>query len=84
MIPILEINEQGNISTLYNDQIDLFSLGIVYNIKRATNIEFDEINQCWNVISCKSNETVYKNKNREKAIEWEIEMFSPGGYYYNV
>ena len=83
MIPTLEIDEQGNISTLYNDKIDLYSIGKVTHVRRASFIEFSEMNQKWEIIHIKTGEIIGCDKNRERAIEKEIEMFQPGGKYYN-
>ncbi len=81
MKTILEINKNGNIVCLYTDQIDLFVLGKVTDVKQASYIEFDEKLQQWKVISIEG-KVIYTNQNRQKAIEYEIEVFSPGGQYY--
>lgn len=83
MIPTIEIDQQGNISTLYNDNIDLYSLGPVTHVRRASFIEFNETKQWWEVVDATTKEIVYQNKIREKCIEWEVINFSPGGRYYN-
>jgi hypothetical protein len=82
MIPNIEINKEGNILTLYNDEVDLYDLGLVTNVRRASHIVFNEIKQWWEVVDMKTGEVVHKNKNRELAINKEIELFSPGGEYY--
>lgn len=82
-IPCVEIDEHGNISTLYNDNIDLYQLGIVTHVRRASFIEFNETKQYWEVINAKTKEIVYQNKIRERCVEWEIENFQPFGKYYN-
>ncbi|UCG02571.1 MAG: hypothetical protein JSW11_00980 [Candidatus Heimdallarchaeota archaeon] len=79
---IFEIDEDGNLNGLYTDEVDLFSIGRVTNIRRASNVEFNETDQLWEVISL-DGKVLHQNKNREKAIEWEIEYFSPGRMYYN-
>ncbi len=83
MIPILDIDEQGNISTLYSDEIDLYQLGQVTHVRRASEILFNELKQYWEVLDAKTKEIVYQNKNRELAIKKEIELFSPGGKFYH-
>ncbi len=82
MIPTIEIDSQGNITTLYTDEINLYDLGTVCDVRRASNVEFNEKEQVWEVIDASSGNIVYKDKNREKAIDWEIIAFSPGGTYY--
>ena len=82
MIPVLEIDNHGNVRTLYTDEIDLYAIGEVTNVRRASNLEFNEENQEWEVISAATGAVVHRNKNRTKAIEWEIEHFGPGGDHY--
>ncbi len=79
MIPTIEIDKEGDIETLYTDDIDLYDLGIVENVRRASNIEFNQIKQAWEVIDAATNKIVHENKNRDDAIAWEINEFSPGG-----
>lgn len=83
IIPCLEININGSISTLYNDDIDLYNLGLVTHVRRASEILFNQECQYWEVVDVKTREIVYQNKIREKCIEWEVINFSPGGKYYN-
>lgn len=79
---VLDIDRQGNVHTLYTDDIDLFAVGLVTNIRKASNVEFCEPKQCWQVISL-DGEVLYEHSNREVAIEWEIEKFGVGGIHYN-
>ena len=79
---VLDIDPTGNVHCLYTDQIDLFSVGLVTNIRKASNVEFNEELQVWQVISL-DGEVLYSNSNREATIEWEIEAFSPGGKHYD-
>lgn len=81
-IPVIEIDENGNITTLYNDRIDLYEIGRVHNVHKASHVEFAEEKQEWQIISAKTGEVLGFDKNREIAIEKEIEMFQPGGEYY--
>lgn len=83
MIPVIEIDSQGNIKTLYTDEVDLYELGLVHSVRRASNVEFNQADQMWEVINISSNEIVYRHKSREQAIDWEITNFSPGGMYYD-
>ena len=75
---VFGIDTNGDLKGLYTDQIDLFAIGMVTGVKKASNIEFDEKLQLWQVLSL-DGEVLHMNINREKAIEHEIEMFSPGG-----
>ncbi len=80
MIPTLEIDQQGNIHTLYNDTIDLYELGLVTNVRKASYVEFNEKDQTWEVI-LPDGQVIHRDKNRERAIEKEIELMGPGGEY---
>jgi hypothetical protein len=79
---ILEVNDDGNLHGLYTDAVDLFAVGPITNVTKASNVEFNEAAQKWEVMSL-DGEVLYTNSNREKAIEWEIDAFSPGGKYYH-
>ncbi len=79
---ILEITPEGDIKCLYTDRIDLFSIGRVTDVRKASHVEFDESSQSWHVLSLDGN-ILHTNPNREAAIEWEILSFSPGGEYYD-
>ncbi len=78
---VLEIDEQGDIHGLYTDDVDLFAVGRVTNIRKASNIDFNEEGQVWEVLSLEG-KVLHTNQNREKAIEWEVDAFSPGGKHY--
>lgn len=83
MIPIIEIDNNGNIQTLYSDEVNLYELGVVHNVRRASSVEFDEGNQEWVVVQASTGNIIHKNKNREKAIQWEIKELGVGGKFYN-
>ena len=83
MKAILDINENGDIDCLYTDYINLFAIGTVVNVRKASNVEFNEKTQEWEVITLEG-DVIHKNKNREKAIEFEIEVFSPGVKYCSI
>jgi len=79
---ILEIQEDGNVKCLYTDEIDLYKIGAITNIERASHIVFYEDDQCWVVVDADTHEKVYNNKVREKCVIWEVENFGCGGKYY--
>lgn len=79
---ILEIDEMGNIHCLHTDKIDLFAIGKIVDVRKASNIEFCELKQCWQVTSL-DGKILYEHQNRQAAIDWEIENFSPNGKYYD-
>ena len=78
---VLDIDQAGDVRCLYTDEINLFAIGRVVNVRKASNVEFNEYKQCWQVISL-NGEILHENPNRETAIEWEIRAFSPGGKHY--
>ena len=78
---VFEIDKEGNMHGLYTDQVDLFSVGRISNVRKASNVEFCEELQKWQVTSL-DGKVLYRDTNRENAIEWEIENFSPTGPYY--
>ena len=79
---VLGIDPSGNIHCLYTEEIDLFSIGKVTNVRKASNVEFNEPKQMWEVSSL-DGEVLHTNRDRGAAIEWEIEAFSPGGVHCN-
>ena len=78
----LDIHPNGDVYCLYTDYIDLFAIGLVTDIHKASNVEFNEAEQTWEVLSL-DGKVLHTNPNREKAIEWEIKNFSVGGKYYH-
>lgn len=82
MIPTIEIDNDGNIQTIYSDEVDLYALGEVHSVRRASNVEFDEANQEWMVIQASTGNIIHRNKSRERAISWEIKELGVGGQYY--
>ena len=77
-IPVVEFDENGDIVTLYTDEIDLYELGVIGEVRRASHVEFDEAHQEWMVLT-PGGEIVHRGRNRVRAIEWEIRNFGPGG-----
>jgi len=77
-IPVLEFDENGDIVTLYTDEIDLYELGVIGGVRRASHVEFDQARQEW-MVRTPDGEVVHRDRNRERAIEWEIWNFGPGG-----
>lgn len=79
---VFEIDTEGNMHGLYTDEIDLFGVGQVTQVRKASNVEFNESKQTWEVLSLEG-EVLHTNSNRQEAIDWEIVNFSPGGRYYD-
>lgn len=75
-IPCVEIDIDGNINTIYTDEIDLYDIGTITNVRRASHVNFDNVKQKWIVIDAQTNDILHENKSRESAINWEIAHFS--------
>jgi hypothetical protein len=83
IIATLEFDEDGNINCLWTEDINLYELGKVCDVRRASRLEFSEKDQAWAVINAATDEIIHMEKSRAKAIEWEIDNFSPEGKYYH-
>lgn len=81
-IPVIEITENGDLQTIWSDEIDLYAIGRITNVRNASTVEFNEESQEWEVISAADGQVVHRDRNRERAIEWEIANFGPGGPFY--
>jgi hypothetical protein len=66
----ITFTSDGNGHCLYTEAILLGSIGTL-EIQRATNIEFNDKKQCWEVRSAKNNGILYQNASREICIAWE-------------
>ena len=70
----ITFSSDGNGHCLYTEAIDLKNIGTL-QIKRATNIEFNDKNQCWEVRSAKNNGILFQDASREICLCWEHENF---------
>ena len=66
---------EGIITGLYNEVIDLHSLGWL-RIKRVSSIEFDSQAQLWRVFDLKGR-SVYYSASRQDCLRWEQECLIP-------
>jgi hypothetical protein len=82
MIPVIEISAEGHLHSLWTDELDFYEIGRVVNVHDASRVEFNEENQIWEVIDASDGQVVHCDKNRARAIEWEIVNFGPGGPLY--
>ena len=62
----------GNGQCLYTEAIDLKNIGTL-EIKRATNIEFNDRTQLWEVRDAKNNGILFQDASREVCMKWELE-----------
>ncbi|KKN91236.1 hypothetical protein LCGC14_0221040 [marine sediment metagenome] len=79
---VLDIDPAGDVHCLYTDEIDLFAIGRVVGVRKASNVEFNEKKQVWEVLSLEG-KVLHESCSRVAAIDWEIKAFSPGGMCYD-
>jgi len=72
MSAIITFSSDGNGHCLYTEAILLGSIGTL-EIKRATNIEFNDHTRLWEVRNAKNNGILYQDASREICIAWEHE-----------
>mgnify|MGYP007046971148 CR=1 FL=1 len=68
----LTFDTGGTVSGLYGEEIDLRSLGPLA-IRRATNIEFNDTTQQWEVRGIKDNQPLFAHPSRAACLQWEVE-----------
>ena len=74
MSATITFSSDGNGHCLYTEAILLGSIGTL-EIKRATNIEFNDHTQLWEVRDAKNNGILFQNASREICLCWEHENF---------
>jgi len=74
VLTVLHFAEDGTGAGLYNEAIDLYSLGRL-EISRATWIEFDEEAQHWVVFDYLGN-ALFFNPSRQVCLDWERHHFN--------
>lgn len=78
-IPAIMVDEDGDVHTLYTEEVDLRAIGRIENVHRASHVIFDEASQEWTVKCAITGRVVHNDPSREAAIAWEIEHFQPRG-----
>jgi len=78
---ILEFDTDGNLNGLYTDEVDLYEVGVLTDVRRASNVVFDFANQEW-LVETLPGLVIARDKSRERAIQREIELLGPGGQYW--
>ena len=74
MNTILTIDQQGTITGLYTELIELNQLGHL-EITRATRIEFNPTTQQWDVTDA-GGAILFSDLSRSRCLAWEHEMFN--------
>ncbi len=70
----LTIDQQGTITGLYTELIELHQLGRL-EITRATTIEFNGSTQQWEVKDA-AGVILFTNPSRSRCLAWEVEHFN--------
>jgi len=81
MIPTIELDQNGNVHTIYTDEINLYEIGTLHNVRRASNVVFNDRKQLWEV-QLLDGTVIHEDRSREAAIETEVALLSPGGKHY--
>lgn len=76
MNAVLTIGNDGSVECLWTEAIPLESLGTLH-VKRASNVEFNEATQQWEVRLATAPDVVaYSDPSRAACIAWEIETIN--------
>ncbi|MEI8289555.1 MAG: hypothetical protein WCH99_08770 [Verrucomicrobiota bacterium] len=76
MNAVLSIAPDGSVECLWTEAIPLESLGTL-TVKRASNVEFNEASQEWEVILATAPDVVaFSHKSRAACIAWEVETIN--------
>ena len=76
MNAILTIDAEGTVECLWTEALPLESLGPL-TVKRASNIEFNDATQEWEVRLADNPQAVaFTNKSRAACVAWEIETIN--------
>ena len=70
MSATITFSSDGNGHCLYTEAINLKNIGTL-EIQRATNIEFNDGTQLWEVRDAKDNGILYQDASREICLRWE-------------
>jgi hypothetical protein len=66
-----------SLKMLHNDKFNCNDFGNKIKVKRASNIEFNNILQCWEIKSAKTKKIIKSNfKTRNQALDYEKKYFS--------
>jgi hypothetical protein len=74
----LRFDPTGAVECLYTEAIDLRQLGRLH-IVRATGIEFNPDEECWEVRHAESGQILHSDPSREDCLAWEQANLQPGG-----
>ncbi|WP_035600609.1 hypothetical protein [Haloferula sp. BvORR071] len=73
----LRFDPRGAVDCIYTEAIDLRQLGRLH-VVRATAIDFNPEEQCWEVRCADTLQLLHSNPSREACLEWEQANLQPG------
>jgi len=82
IISVIGVDTNGDLHTIYTDEVDLYEIGTVKNVTRASHVEFDERRQVWQIITHRVRKIIFEHPSRKVAIEKELELLAVDGEYY--
>lgn len=71
---VIKFDEQGTGHCLYTEAVDLSSIGPL-QIARASNIEFNQATQQWEVRGSEE-QLMFQNRSRSVCLAWEHQYFN--------
>lgn len=72
---VLTFNDHGEVHCLYTEALDLAAIGVL-EITRATQIEFNNGRQQWEVIGGPDDQVLFSNPSRTACLAWEQKHFN--------
>jgi len=69
----LVVHPDGTASCVYNDRLAALVMGRDSEVKRASNVEFNEKKKVWEAKLCGTKRIIASGKNRAKVIAKEVE-----------
>jgi len=73
---VLSISPDGSVECLWTEALPLDKLGSLH-VKRASNVEFDEASQQWQVkLATAPDAVAFASPSRAACIAWEVETLN--------
>lgn len=72
---VISIDQDGNVQSLYTDEIDLSEIGKM-EVTRASTIDWNDSLQLWEVTIEGFNFPSFSNRSRKACVDWEIGYFN--------
>jgi len=72
---MLTIGDNGEVQGLYSELLPLNSIGIIKNIERWSNIEFNNETELWDVFVINEGLVKFSHTSREECVRWEHQYY---------